>query len=79
MMVALGTSIPTSMTVVATSTWTSPARNRRMTVVALLGLEPAVHQADAGARASARPALCAMVVAARRSARSDSSITGSTT
>ena len=79
MMVALGTSIPTSMTVVATSTWISPARNRRITSSRSLGLEPAVHQPHARARATAPRVLCAIVVAARRSARSDSSITGSTT
>ena len=37
--------MPTSITVVATSTWTSPAAEPPHDLVALLGLEPAVHQA----------------------------------
>ena len=44
MTVALGTSTPTSMTVVHTSTSISPARKRRHRAVLLVGGQPAVHQ-----------------------------------
>ena len=79
MIVAFGTSIPTSITVVATSTWTVPSRKRRITASRSSGLEPAVHQPDLEVRATGSLSCSAIVVAARRSAFSDSSITGSTT
>ena len=47
MIVAFGTSTPTSITVVATSTSSSPALNRAITLAALGGLQPPVEAADA--------------------------------
>ena len=47
MIVAFGTSTPTSITVVATSTSSSPALNAAMTRAALGGLQPPVQAADA--------------------------------
>ena len=60
MIVAFGTSTPTSITVVATSTSSSPSLNCAHHLAPVGGLEPAVQQPDAvarelGARAGARP------------------------
>ena len=46
MIVALGTSMPTSMTVVATSTFSSPPAELPHDFIPLFGLEPAMHQAN---------------------------------
>ncbi len=76
--VALETSMPTSITVVATRTWISPARNRRMVSSRSSALSrPWTRPTSRSGHRAAND--CAIVVAARRSARSDSSITGSTT
>ena len=44
--VALGTSTPTSITVVAISTWSSPARKRPITASFSADGQPAVEQAE---------------------------------
>ncbi len=76
--VAFGTSMPTSMTVVATSTSICPSRNRgicpsRSSALSRPWTSPTCRS---GHRAAS---ISAIVVAARRSAFSDSSMTGSTT
>jgi len=75
MTVAFGTSIPTSITVVATSTWTSPSRNARIT---LSRSSPPIRPCTRPTTSSGKTffSRAAMVVAAFRSARSDVSITG---
>ena len=76
---ALGTSMPTSMTVVETRTWISPALNRRM--IASLSSNDSRPCRSPTTR-SGNTSACsvrAMSVAALRSISSDSSMSGYTT
>ena len=76
MTVAFGTSMPTSITVVATKTSISPSRNRRMIVSrSSAGTRPC---SSATRRSANGPVdnTSNIVVAALRSVFSDSSITG---
>ena len=75
--VAFGTSMPTSITVVATSTSISPSRKRRMIASRSSRGNAAVQQRDAAVARTGPPAsISNIVVAALRSVFSDSSITG---
>ena len=49
-MVASGTSTPTSITVVATRTWVSPAEKRAMARIFIGALHAAMHEVDALAK-----------------------------
>ena len=80
MTVAFGTSTPTSMTVVATSTSSCPARNSPIVASFSSGLDPAVEQRRGGDPSSGPSVSSSKVASAERtSSFSDSSISGHTT
>ena len=79
MIVAFGTSTPTSITVVATSTSISPALNAAMIERRSAGFSRPCMQPTANPFSSARRSRSASSSAARATVVSDASISGQTT
>ena len=79
MTVALGTSMPTSMTVVATSTSASPAANARITSAFSAGRSWPCMRTTRKSRSSPAVRRSNSAVAARAASASDSLTSGQTT